>query len=688
MHTTRARADADCVPPALRLRECTRTFAAYAALSAVPVVALGAVLDRTYQRAAFEQGLAQGRAQAAVIEEMAVSPALSGDDLTAGLSEGERTRLSAATDLAVYKGSVVRLRLRDFSGRVVFSDDGRVDQAVPAASPAFREAAVGRTSAELVDTPSGPAVLVLRPVVASASGRSTGVLELQLPYGRIATAIERQVERFWERLLVGLVLLYAVLAGLAWSTSRRLRRHAAQREHESLHDPLTRLPNRALFQERAEAACATATEDSPAALVLVDLDRFKQVNDTLGHHAGDVLLQAVAQRLSEAVRTDDTVARLGGDEFGLVLPSIGDEASALALLEQVRAHLAEELHLEGVALSVEASIGVALAPRHGSDVETLLKRADAAMYLGKRGTRSVVVADLVLAPAEPSSLALHAELRSAIERDELVLHYQPKVDLRTDRVSAVEALVRWQHPQRGLLAPEEFLPAIETSGLVAPFTTWVLARALEDLQEWTAAGRDWSVAVNVSARNLETPGFPAHVAAQLAAAGVPASRLVLEVTEAALAADDALAAAVLELDATGVRLSVDDFGTGWSSLTQLRALRVAEVKIDRSFVQLLDAEPHDDALVRSVIDLAHGLGSRVTAEGVESESTADWLRAAGCDQAQGFLWSRPLPWRELGELASPEDTTAPTPSEGRTPALLQPAPAPRGPLVPAPGALS
>jgi diguanylate cyclase (GGDEF)-like protein len=405
------------VPPLPRLRESTRTFAAYAALSAVPVVALGAVLDHTSREAAFEQGLAQGRAQAAVIEEMAVSPSLSGDDLTMGLSERERQRLSRATDLAVYKGSVVRLRLRDFDGRVVFSDDGRVDEVVPATSLAFRRAAVGRTTAELVDTPAGPAVLVLRPVVASASGRSTGVLELQLPYAQIAEAVDAQVEQAWHRLLVGLVLLYAVLAGLAWSTSRRLRRHAAQREHEALHDPLTGLPNRALFQERAEKACAAATEQAPVALVLVDLDRFKQVNDTLGHHAGDVLLQAVAARLSGAVRSDDTVARLGGDEFGLVLPRIGDEASAVALLEQVRAHLAQELHLEGSVLSVEASMGMALVPQHGADLETLLKQADAAMYRGKRGGGSVVVSDAPGVRAEPRCLALHAELRAALERE-------------------------------------------------------------------------------------------------------------------------------------------------------------------------------------------------------------------------------------------------------------------------------
>lgn len=647
-----------------RQHPTARLFAAYAVLSALPVMALGVVLDQTYRQQAQAQGIAQGRAQAAVIEEMAVSPALSGEDLTEGLTAGELQRLSDATDLAVFKGSVLRLRLRDFDGRVVFSDDGKTDEAVLATSESFRWAALGRTSAEVVSSASGPSVRVLRPVVASASGRSTGVLELSLPYGAIADAVDEQVQDAWTRLLIGLVLLYGVLAGLSWRTSRSLRRHAAQREHEALHDSLTGLPNRAFFQERAEKACATATPQEPAALVLLDLDRFKDVNDTLGHHAGDVLLQAVARRLSAGVRSDDTVARLGGDEFGLVLPGVADEVTAVALLQELRASLGEELQVEGVALSVEASIGIALAPQHGLDVETLLKRADAAMYRGKRGSRSVVVADNEAAPAHPSALALHAELRRALERDELVLLYQPKLELGTGRTVAVEALVRWQHPERGLLAPAQFLPAVEQSDLVGPFTDWVLRQALADLADWSTAGHDWAVAVNVSARNLEAPGFAAEVADLLRASRVAAHRVVLEITETALAADaSALAASVRELAACGIALSVDDFGTGWSSLTQLRALPFAEVKIDRSFVMHLDTEPQDRALVRSVIDLAHGLACRVTAEGVESQDTADWLRDAGCDQAQGFLWSRPVPWRSLVEhpavaVPAPRDLTA------------------------------
>jgi diguanylate cyclase (GGDEF)-like protein len=453
-----------------RLRAATRLFLVYAVLSAIPVVALGVVLDTTYRHQALANGLDRGQEQAAIIEEMAVSPALSGEDLSLGLSASELGRLSDATDLAVYKRSVLQLRLQDFSGRVVFADDGQVGGVVEPDSRQFTEALVGRSTAEVVRLDGRVAVRVLRPVFAS-SGRSTGVLELHLPYDRFLTAVDAQVRMAWTRLLVGLVLLYAVLAAISWSTTRSLRRHAAQSEHEATHDSLTGLPNRALFESRAQAACARATAQEPVAVVLVDLDRFKDVNDSLGHHAGDELLQTVARRLRAAVRSNDTVARLGGDEFGLVLTGITDEKAAVHLVELVRRQLGAELQLEGVSVSVEASMGVALCPAHGADVDTLLRRADNAMYRGKRGSRSVVVAHAGAGRPVLPVLALHAELRRALETTGLVLFYQRKVALGTGRTVGVEALVRWQHPERGGSGPAAFLPGVEQSDLIAPFTT-------------------------------------------------------------------------------------------------------------------------------------------------------------------------------------------------------------------------
>jgi diguanylate cyclase (GGDEF)-like protein len=626
----------------------SRLFAAYAAASLVPVVLLGVVLVRDYRREALESGLAQGRAQAAVIEEMAIAPALTGADLDHQLTARERERLQNATDLAIFNGSVIRLRLRGFLGRVVFSDNGSTAGALPTSHHAFRAAAAGRTEVAVVQDPDGEpgrVIRVLQPVVARATGQSTGVLELYLPYGTIAQHAQAQLHRTYWRLAAGLAGLYTVLALIAWSTTRRLRRHATQHEYEALHDALTGLPNRKWFRERAEQAVGSGQR---GAIVLVDLDRFKDVNDTLGHHAGDELLRIVAQRLPIHLRTDDTVARLGGDEFGLILSGISDAAQVGELLERVRDELARQIVLDTVSLSVEASFGVALFPAHGDSVEVLLQHADAAMYQGKRGISGVVVYESATATNPTQRLIVQGELRRALEREELVLHYQPKVELATGQICGVEALVRWDHPQRGLLFPGEFLAAAEQSNLIDPLTAWVLRRALTDLASWAALGIPWPVAVNVSARNLEARAFPESVTALLAELGVPADRLYIEITETALAADAVAAArAVGALAAQGIAIAIDDFGKGYTSLSQLRTLPITELKIDRTFLMELERDERNRAIVRSVIGLADGLGCRVTAEGVESPDTAAWLADAGCRCAQGFLFSRPLPFAEL-----------------------------------------
>jgi diguanylate cyclase (GGDEF)-like protein len=640
----------------------SRLFAAYAAASLVPVVLLGAVLVRGSQREALESGLEQGRAQAAVIEEMAIAPALTGADLDQQLTAAERERLQDATDLAIFNGSVIRLRLRGFRGRVVFSDDGSTAGALPTSHHAFRVAAVGRTDVAIVrdsDVAPGQVIRVLQPVVAKATGQSTGVLELYLPYGTIARHVQAQMRRTYWRLAAGLTALYAVLAFIAWSTTRRLRRHATQHQHEALHDALTGLPNRKWFREQAEEAVERGQRGQRGAIVLVDLDRFKDVNDTLGHHAGDELLRVVAQRLPASLRTDDTVARLGGDEFGLILPGIPDAAHALELLARVREELAAQIVLDSVPVSVEASFGVALYPAHGTTVERLLQHADAAMYQGKRGIPGIVVYESATATHPTQSLIVQGELRRALEHNLLVLHYQPKVDLSTGQICGVEALVRWDHPHRGLLPPAEFLPAVEQSSLIDPLTTWVLRRALTDHTSWAALGLPWPVAVNVSARNLEVDAFPESVTELLAQFGVPASQLNLEITETALAADAVAAAqAVAALAGRGIAIAIDDFGMGYTSLSQLRTLPIAELKIHQSFVTDLERDERDRAIVRSLIGLADGLGCRVTAEGVETPGAASWLAAAGCDHAQGFLFSKPLPYGELVNRYHPHFDTA------------------------------
>jgi diguanylate cyclase len=631
-------------------RAGSRLFVLYAIASLVPVVVLGFVLLRGYRHEAVDRALGQGRSQAAVIEEMAIAPVLDAGDLRDGLRPAERQGLLDATDLAIFSGSVVRLRVRSFSGRVVFSDDGSIAHALPTTDPAFRKAAAGGRDVAIVPDPtrgSGSVIRVLQPIVPNASGQATGVLEVYLPYAAIAAKVHAQLRATSLRLVGVLGALYLVLALISWSTTRRLRRHAAESAYQALHDPLTGLPNREFFRHRAERA---VNRPEGGAVVLVDLDRFKEVNDTLGHHAGDELLRVVARRLTEALRTDDLVARLGGDEFGLILPGLADASRASELLGRVRAQLAAELNLDSVELGVEASFGVALYPQHGTSVEELLKRADAAMYQGKRGTAGIVVYESGGERPATHALLTQTELRHALERDELLLHYQPKIALDTGRVCGVEALLRWQHPERGLLAAGAFLPAVEHSGLIEPLTEWVLARALGDRARWIAAGMDWPVSVNVSARNLESPEFPGRVMALLAQTGAAPEDLCLEVTETALAADVDVATRLLDaLSARGVAVSIDDFGVGYTSMSQLRTLPTAEIKIDRVFVGGLQDSPEDRSIVRSIIELAHGLGCTVTAEGVETADAAAWLRAAACDMAQGYHFARPAPWRELAD---------------------------------------
>ena len=643
----------------------TRLFAVYAAASLVPVVLLGAGLSAGIRQDAVDRALEYGHAQAAVVEEMAIAPALRGQDLGTGVTLAERERLQMATDLAVFRGSILRLRLRDFTGQVVFADDGATgpeatlpdypagEGVVPSTGPAFTTAAAGGTDVALLDDDGlavGRMIRVLQPIVADSSGRSVGVLELLLPYDTVAAQVEAATARTHLRLGIGLAALYVVLALISWSTTRRLRRQAAQAEHDALHDPLTGLANRELFARRVAAETNRGT---PAAVVLVDLDRFKEVNDTLGHHAGDQLLVEVGRRLAATLRSGDTVARLGGDEFGLLLPGLDDPADARELVQRVSDALSAETVVEGVTLAVEASCGIAMHPADAADVETLLTCADAAMYQGKRGTAGVVVFDPRATAPSPHSPALQHDVRRALEDGDLRLHYQPQVDLVSGRTAGVEALLRWQHPVRGLVGPDDFLPALEQSGVIGALTEWVLRQALADCAAWTAAGEDWTVSVNVSVRNLESPGFAATVARLAAEAGVPPSRLHLEVTETALPADLATAAACLaELAAHGFGAALDDFGVGYASLSHLRSLALTEVKVDRAFVTGVDVSAEDAAVVRSLVELAHGLGLSVCAEGVETPAVAAWLRAVGCDRAQGWFSSRPRPWPELSRAAA------------------------------------
>jgi diguanylate cyclase (GGDEF)-like protein/PAS domain S-box-containing protein len=420
-------------------------------------------------------------------------------------------------------------------------------------------------------------------------------------------------------------------------------------QHQALHDALTRLPNRVLLHDRLSHAITSAARDrEPVSLLVVDLDRFKEVNDTLGHSAGDRLLQEVSARFRATVRASDTVARLGGDEFALVLPG-ADAPAAATTAAKLLAALERPVVLDGWELPLGASVGIAAYPEHGSDADTLLRRADMAMYAAKRnrdGGLGVYSPELDRHGSE--RLGLITDLRRGIALDELTLHYQPQVDCRTGGLVGIEALVRWWHPERGLLSPDTFVPIAEQAGLMRDLTRWVLSTALAQGHSWRRWLRELTLSVNLSGQDLLDSRLPAFVAEQLARWQFPAKQLTLEITESALLGDRARAQDVIgELRKTGVRVALDDFGTGYSSLSYLKEWPVDELKVDRSFVKNMIDDGRDRAIVRAIVDLAHTLGLSVVAEGVETQAVLGMLGDLECDRAQGYHMSRPLPAEEL-----------------------------------------
>jgi diguanylate cyclase len=450
------------------------------------------------------------------------------------------------------------------------------------------------------------------------------------------------------------LLLGAVRTGLSFRTVQEL----ALRRRQATTDELTGLANRRLLYHRLDRAIVARRGHGPLALLLIDLDGFKEINDSLGHNAGDIVLRQIGPRLHDAIRGGDLLARLGGDEFAVLLDGAGMD-EALTLAARVRKALERPIEIEGLELMVDASVGVATHPEHGDDAEALLQHADVAMYHAKAARTGCEVYTPARDASSRDRLALLGRLRHAIEGGELVVHYQPKADLRSGRVDAVEALVRWQHPDRGLLMPGDFLPAAEQTALMRPLTLRVLDTALADCRRWLDDGRRLGVAVNLAVPNLLDRGFPAEVAAALDRHGVPAALLQLEITESTVMADPARALEVIDaLRALGLGLSLDDFGTGHSSLSYLRRLAVDEIKIDRSFVSEMVADADAAAIVRCTVDLGRSLRLRVVAEGAEDDATWSALQAAGCQVGQGYFLSRPVPAAALEAWLAARDTVA------------------------------
>jgi diguanylate cyclase (GGDEF)-like protein len=419
--------------------------------------------------------------------------------------------------------------------------------------------------------------------------------------------------------------------------------------HQALHDALTNLPNRRLFRDRVHQAVVIGKRTGmPVGVMILDLDRFKEVNDTLGHHIGDLLLQQVGTRLQSTLREGDTIARLGGDEFAVLLPTVAGEEAAAQVARKIVQVLEEPFTLKGWNFDIEASIGIAMFPDHGTTVDALMQRADVAMYLAKESRAGYELYHADRDRHSPRRLALLGELRRGMDEGNLVLHYQPKADMRTGAIRGVEALVRWEHAEHGLIPPDEFIPLAEHTGLIRPLTLFVLDEALRQCRAWQDDGLRLGVAVNLSVRNLYDPSFSDEVSALLDKWRIEPYLLELEITESVIMADPLRATGVLaRLSALGVGLSLDDFGVGYSSLAYIKRLPVTEIKIDKSFVMNITNDESDALIVRSTIGLARSLGLRVVAEGVETEDSWARLVALGCDIAQGYYLCRPRPAAEL-----------------------------------------
>lgn len=429
------------------------------------------------------------------------------------------------------------------------------------------------------------------------------------------------------------------------------RQQLTMLRRQAMYDPLTGLPNRSMLIDSVEKALEVArVSRRGAALLLLDLDRFKDVNDTFGHPFGDILLRDVGERLRGLIGTGDTVARLGGDEFAIIQCAPSDSVKAAALARRILTSLQQPFSLEGHVVEASASIGITLYPDHGTDAHVLLRRADVAMYAAKEANSGYAFHNAAQEARTPEELSIVAEIRTAMERNEFELYYQPKLHLRSGLMTRAEALVRWNHPRRGLLPPAAFIPVAERTGLIKPLTDWILNRVMQQLSEWHATGAPVHVAVNVAAKSLREQTLPAKIQSLLDKWKLDPRFIKIEITETGVVSDPAHALAIMSmLQSMGLRLSLDDFGTGYSSLTHLRQLPVDEIKIDKSFVMTMLESEADTTIVRTIIDLGRNLGKQVCAEGVESEEVWRRLAELECDLAQGYWISKPIPAAALIE---------------------------------------
>jgi diguanylate cyclase (GGDEF)-like protein len=634
----------------------------FALLSLLPMIALGVILANVLQTQVVDRALSDATRTARIIARVGVQPRLNPRNLAAGLAPSEIASLDHELGAPAIGQDLARIKVWNAKDTVVYSEDHSLVGQRLAPSDDLEAALSGHPkSAQLVDPSKnsetasevglGELIEIYVPLRFKAGGAPSGAFEIYLSYRPVAAAVARDKRMIALLLAFGLALLWAVLYRIVARASRRLRRQAAENYELARHDALTGLPNRTLMGEEVARATRRAQRSGDAvAVLLIDLERFSAINNTLGDASGDEVLREVARRLRSGF-PDLLAARVGGDEYALLCPKDASTDSAVELAREVLMTLEAPVLLDEVSLDVEGSIGVAVLGEHADDPGVLLQRADLALAHARSHGSRIEVYSPGLERADAPRLKLLGQVRAALAAGEFVLHYQPKVDLRDRRITGVEALVRWQHPELGLLAPARFIDLVEQTSLIGPLAFEVIEQALRQIVAWQRRGIVLQVAVNLSARNLLDPDLPGRVAGLLHTHGVDPGQLVVEVTESAAMADPDRAVCVLEaLRRSGVGVAIDDFGTGNASFEYLADLPATELKIDRSFVTEIVTRDRDRAIVRSTIDLARNLGLTVVAEGIEDEQALECLAAEGCQMGQGFLFSRPLPAEELTPL--------------------------------------
>src|SRR4051812_2626297 len=624
----------------------------FGVLSIAALALLAGVLGLVLKRQIESRTMSEAEEVAVLIARAAVQPNLTPVDLHGKLSPERLAELDRRLQVGVFaETGIERVKIFDAKPEIVYSDKHDIIGDNATGSSSVENALKGKVVSHIVhglnhEDKGARSLEVYVPLRFGNGAAPVGVYEVYLSYAATEQAIAADTRTMYLVIGGGLLLVWALLFRIVSLASRRLRRQAT-------HDALTGLPNRVLLEDRIERALAnTARRDDEVAVLFIDLDRFKEINDTLGHAYGDELLRHVALRLAEVVRHGDTLARLGGDEFAVLLPSVTSRNAVEGIADRLRDALHQSFSVGGTTLDVEASIGVSLSPDHGTTPEELLSSADIAMYSAKERKAGAVFFNPEDRVNTPTRLNILGDLRRALEaEDQLSLHFQPKVALDDERLIGAEALLRWNHPERGNIPPAEFIELAEGTGIIHQVTERVVHEALAQSRRWLDAGHDVPIAVNLSTRCLLDTNLPDLVARLLSEADVPARLLRLEITESAVMGDPTRATEVLQrLSALGVSLSIDDFGTGYTSMAYLRRLPVDELKVDRSFVMNMNGSEHDAVLVRTAIDLGHNLGLTVVAEGVEDAAHVSALRALDCDVAQGYHYARPMPANEFTSL--------------------------------------